>query len=80
MAALYVRTRPVHQRVVAQLGLLDPDLSMERLRAVITRFFAFWSTNAPRPEAGAAMIGASVMESSARDDTTILAVYRSAPD
>jgi heme oxygenase len=38
-------TRPVHERVEAQLRLLDPGLTSRRLRRVIERFFGFWEPN-----------------------------------
>ena len=36
-------TRDVHERVEASLGLLDPDLSVARLSAVLGRFTGFWA-------------------------------------
>jgi heme oxygenase len=45
MGLLKERTSSVHERVEAQLGLLDPNLSAARLKAVLARFFGFWDSN-----------------------------------
>jgi heme oxygenase (biliverdin-IX-beta and delta-forming) len=45
MGLLKERTGPVHRRVEDKLGLLNPDLTIERLKAVLARFFGFWETN-----------------------------------
>jgi heme oxygenase len=45
---LRAETRPEHDRLENGLRLTDPDLTLERYREVMARFFAFWSGWEPR--------------------------------
>jgi heme oxygenase len=39
------QTQLIHRRVEAQLALLDPVLSVERLTRIVERFYGFWAGN-----------------------------------